>query len=318
MTTQSTQAVAAIDMPQPPAAASWRLSRTTWPFMAPAVVLTVLLGVIPLLALLGFSLFDWSLTRAGSGTFIGLANYLAIATDPTFWHAVGVTIEIGAETIAVQLLLGISIALLLNHDLPGMGIIRAFVMAPMMMAPLFAGLIWRLVLSSDFGVLPYLLTLVGIDNPPVFLSDPFWAVQSVVLVAAWQTTPFVILFVIAALQIIPPELYEAGRLDGASAPRLFWSITLPIIRPVLLTIILFSVIDSVKIFDPIYALTTGGPGDATESLSYLIYLETSTFFNMGYGSALAVITLILVAIPVLLILRNNVRAGQATKAGAAK
>jgi ABC-type sugar transport system permease subunit len=124
----------------------------------------------------------------------------------------------------------------------------------------------------------------------------------------WQTTPFVVLFVIAGLQIIPSELYEAARLDGAGAFRLFWSITLPLLRPVLMTISLFSIIDSVKIFDPIYAMTTGGPGDATESLSYLIYLETSTFFNLGYGSALAVITLILVSIPVLFIFRSNVRA----------
>lgn len=286
--------------------------------MAPAVLLTVMLGVIPLLALLCFSFFDWSLTRADSGSFIGLSNYLTVAGDPDFWHAVGVSVEIAVETILLQLVLGISIALLLNHNLPGMGIIRAFVMAPMMLAPLFAGLIWRLVLSSDFGVLPYLLTFVGIDEPPVLLSDPFWAVQSVVLVATWQTTPFVVLFVIAALQIIPNELYEAGRLDGASAPRLFWSITLPIIRPVLLIIVLFSIIDSVKIFDPIYALTTGGPGGATESLSYLIYLETSTFFNMGYGSAMAVITLVLVAIPVLLILRTNVRLGTTAAKAEAK
>jgi ABC-type sugar transport system permease subunit len=278
------------------------------PYLAPAAFLTILLGVGPLLALLGFSFFDWSLTRPTSGTFIGLRNYLQIATDPVFWHAVRVTLQIGVEAIVAQLILGVAIALLLNHKLPGMGILRAFVMAPMMMAPLFAGLIWRLALSNDFGILPYLLTLAGWETPPLFLSDPNWAVHAIVLVTVWQTTPFVVLFVIAGLQIIPSELYEAARLDGAGAFRLFWSITLPLLRPVLMTISLFSIIDSVKIFDPIYAMTTGGPGDATESLSYLIYLETSTFFNLGYGSALAVITLILVSIPVLFIFRSNVRA----------
>jgi multiple sugar transport system permease protein len=285
------------------------------PYLVPAAVLTAVLGVLPLLALLGFSFFDLSLTRSNSGVFIGLKNYLSIAKDIAFWHALGVTLEIAIETMAFQLVFGVAIALLLNRNLPGMGIIRAFIMAPMMMAPLFAGLVWRLALSSDFGIIPYLLTLFGWEAPPAFLSDPNWAVHAVVLVTIWQTTPFVVLFVIAALQIIPGELYEAARLDGAGALRLFWSITLPLLRPVLLTIVLFNIIDSVKVFDPIYTLTSGGPGDATESLSYLIYLETSTFFEMGYGSALAVVTLIIVSIPVLLILRNNARASRPASAG---
>ena len=291
-----------------------RASREGLPYLAPAAILTIVLGVLPLLALTGFSLFDWALTRPTSGVFVGFRNYIAIATDPVFWHALRVTLQIAAETIVAQLLAGVSIALLLNKRLPGMGILRAFVMAPMMMAPLFAGLIWRLVLSNDFGILPYGLTLLGWDAPPSFLSDPFWAIHAVVLVTVWQTTPFVVLFVIAALQIIPEELAEAARLDGAHAFRVFWSIKLPLLRPVLSTISLFSIIDSVKIFDPIYALTAGGPGDATESLSYLIYMQTSQFFEMGYGSALAVVTLLIVSVPVLLLLRRNARASRPVKA----
>lgn len=309
---------AAGTMPQPTRRRVW-VSSESLPYLAPAVILTIFLGVIPLAALLGFSLFDWSLTRQNSGDFVGLENYVNIAKDPAFWHAVRVTVQIAVETVVIQLVLGISIALLLNRNLPGMGLIRAFVMAPMMMAPLFAGLIWRLALSNDFGIIPYLLTLLGWTSPPVFLSDPNWAIHAVVVVTAWQTTPFVVLFVIAALQTIPSEVNEAARLDGARAFRLFWFITLPLLRPVLYTIVLFNVIDSVKIFDPIYALTTGGPGDSTESLSYLIYLETSTFFEMGYGSALAVVTLIIVSIPVFLILRGNARASRPIKpAGEAK
>lgn len=291
-----------------------RASREGLPYLLPAAILTLVLGVMPLIALTGFSLFDWSLTRPNSGAFVGLRNYVVIATDPVFWHALGVTLQIAAETIVAQLVAGVSVALLLNNRLPGMGILRAFVMAPMMLAPLFAGLIWRLVLSNDFGILPYGLTLLGWDTPPSFLSDPAWALHAVVLVTVWQTTPFVVLFVIAALQIIPAELSEAARLDGARAFRVFWSIKLPLLRPVLSTITLFSIIDSVKIFDPIYALTAGGPGDTTESLSYLIYMETSQFFEMGYGSALAVVTLLIVSSPVLLLLRRNARASRPAKA----
>jgi ABC-type sugar transport system permease subunit len=277
------------------------------PFLAPAAILVVVLGALPLVALAGFSLFDWSMTRPTSGVFIGLRNYRAIVGDTAFWHALGVTVQIAAETIVVQMLAGVAIALLLNRRLPGMGVFRALVMTPMMIAPLFAGLIWRLALSNDFGVIPFGLTLLGLDSPPSFLSDPVWAVQAVVLVTVWQTTPFVVLFVIAGLQVIPPELHEAARLDGAGPFRALWFVTLPLLRPVLLTIALFSVIDSAKIFDPIYALTAGGPGDATESLSYLIYMQTSQFFEMGYGSALAVITLVIVATPVLALLRRMAR-----------
>jgi multiple sugar transport system permease protein len=278
------------------------------PYLAPAAILTAVLGILPLIALIGFSMTDWSLTRSGPAVFVGFRNYLAILEDAAFWHASKVTLQIAFETILVQLVAGVAVALLFNRRLPGMSVLRAFVMAPMMLAPLFAGLIWRLVLSSDFGVLPYGLTLLGWETPPSFLSEPEWAVQAVVLVTVWQTTPFVVLFVTAALQVIPNELYEAARLDGAHAVRIFWSITLPLLRPVLLTISIFSIVDSVKIFDPIYALTTGGPGDATETLSYLIYMQTSQFFEIGYGSALAVVTLLIVAVPVILIVRRDARA----------
>jgi multiple sugar transport system permease protein len=283
------------------------------PYLAPAAVLTAVLGILPLIALIGFSMTDWSLTRPGPAAFVGFRNYLSILEDAAFWHASKVTLEIAFETILVQLVAGVAVALLFNRRLPGMSVLRAFVMAPMMLAPLFAGLIWRLVLSSDFGVLPYGLTLLGWETPPSFLSDPDWAVQAVVLVTVWQTTPFVVLFVTAALQVIPNELYEAARLDGAHAVRIFWSITLPLLRPVLLTISIFSIVDSVKIFDPIYALTTGGPGDATETLSYLIYMQTSQFFEIGYGSALAVVTLLIVAVPVILIVRRDASAGRPRK-----
>jgi ABC-type sugar transport system permease subunit len=280
------------------------------PFLAPAATLAIVLGALPLAALAAFSLFDWSLTRQSSGAFVGLRNYGAILVDGAFWHAIWVTGQIAVETIVIQMAAGVAIALLLDRRLPGMGVFRALTMAPMMIAPLFAGLVWRLALSSDFGVIPYGLTLIGVQEPPSFLSDPTWAVQAVVLVTVWQTTPFVVLFVIAGLQVIPAELHEAARLDGAGAVRAFWFVTLPLLRPVLLTIGLFSVVDSVKIFDPIYALTAGGPGDATESLSYLIYMQTSQFFEMGYGAALAMITLVIVAVPVLLLLRRMAPAAE--------
>ncbi len=286
-------------------------SRRPWGrlFLAPGLAATLVMAVLPLLALLVFSTLDWSLTRPGQAHFVGLGNYLKILGDPEFWHAFGVTARIAAEVIVLQLTLGTALALLLNRPLPGLGVLRALILTPMMMAPLFAGVVWRLILSSDFGVAPWMLTVLGAAHPPLFLSDPAWALQSVVLIAVWQTTPFVLLFVIAALQIIPADLYEAARLDGAGPLRRLFSITLPLLRPVFGTVALFSVIDSVKVFDPIYALTAGGPGNATESLSYLIYRYSSTFFEMGYGSALAILTLLLVSIPVLLILRRTAQAG---------
>jgi ABC-type sugar transport system permease subunit len=257
--------------------------------------MSLVLVALPLVGLVVFSLFDWKLSQAGHFRFVGLSNYLGILKDATFWRSMATTALFVAESVVLQMTAGVAIALLLSHGLPGMGVIRTLFLAPMMIAPVFAGMIWRLCLSDDFGIVKYLLQTLGWEAPPLWLADPDYALHTVVVINSWQWTPFVVLFVTAGLQIIPDELYEAAYLDGASRTRAFFAITLPLLAPILITVLIFRTIDAIKVFDVIYATTSGGPGDSTETISYLVYQQATNFFDLGYGSAIAVLMLLAVA-----------------------
>ncbi|HUG62672.1 MAG TPA: sugar ABC transporter permease [Methylomirabilota bacterium] len=278
-----------------------------WPYIAPAAIMSLALVALPLVGLVAFSLFDWNLTRPGTTRFLGLGNYAAILQDTAFWRALATTAIFVVESVALQMFAGVGIALLFSHALPGMGVIRTLFLTPMMIAPIFAGMIWRLCLSDDFGAVKFILQLFGWAQPPLWLADPTFALHTVVVINSWQWIPFVVLFVLAGLQIIPRELYEAAYLDGASRFRAFVSITLPLLSPILVTVLIFRTIDAVKVFDVIYATTGGGPGDSTETISYLVYQQATNFFNLGYGSAIAVIMLFIVAALALLLVALSTR-----------
>lgn len=290
-----------------PAATGARSARMAWSFIAPAAVMSLFLVALPLAGLLGFSLFDWNLTRPGSLRFLGLGNYAAILKDPAFWQALATTAIFVVESVTLQMVAGVAIALLLSHRLPGMGLVRTLFLTPMMIAPIFAGMIWRLCLSDDFGVVKFILQAGGWAEPPLWLANPTFALHTIVAINSWQWIPFVVLFVMAGLQVIPGELYEAAHIDGASRFRAFLSITLPLLSPILLTVLIFRTIDAIKVFDVIYATTAGGPGDSTETISYLVYQQATNFFNLGYGSAIAVIMLLIVAGLALLLVALSTR-----------
>ena len=282
------------------------------PFLLPAAAMSLGLIALPLVGLVAASLFDWRLTAPGQARFVGLANYLRLAADPALWRALAVTALFVVESVALQLTAGVAIALLFNHRLPGLGLVRTLFLAPMMIAPVFVGMIWRLFLSDDFGIVKYALLQAGLEEVPLWLADPAFALHAVVLISAWQWIPFVVLFVLAGLQVIPAELIEAARLDGAGALARLRHVVLPLLAPILATVAIFRVIDAVKVFDLIYATTAGGPGDSTQTLSYLVYQVGMTFFDVGYGSALAVVMLAVVALMALGLVAWNSRvlAGQ--------
>jgi ABC-type sugar transport system permease subunit len=278
-------------------------------FLLPAALMSLVLVAFPLVGLLVASLFDWKLTRPGAWRFVGLENFGTILADAQFWRAMTTTGVFVVESVALQLVVGVAIALLFNHRLPGLGIVRTLFLAPMMIAPVFAGMIWRLCLSDDFGILKYGLQILGWDAPPLWLSDPAFALHTIVVISSWQWIPFVVLFVLAGLQVIPDELYEAARLDGAGAWRSFIAITVPLLAPILTTVLIFRVIDAIKVFDVIYATTAGGPGDSTQTISYLVYQQAMTFFDIGTGSAVASLMLLTVALLALLLVRLGARSG---------
>ncbi len=276
-------------------------------FLLPAGLLSLLLIALPLLGLLSVSLFDWKLTQPGNWRFVGLGNYLRLMEDGHFWRSMAITAQFVIESVALQLVAGIGIALLFNHRLPGLDLVRTLFLAPMMIAPVFSGMIWRLFLSDDFGIVKHALQLAGWVAPPLWLADPAFALHAVVVISAWQWIPFVVLFVLAGLQVIPSELFEAARIDGAGPLARFWYLTLPLLTPIVMTVAIFRVIDAIKVFDLIYATTAGGPGDSTETISYLVYQTSMNFFDIGYGSAVATLMLVVVSTLALLMVKWNSR-----------
>ncbi len=215
------------------------------------------------------------------------------------------TLLLTIESSALQVAAGLGVALLFNRNWPGMGAIRTLFLAPMMIAPLFVGMIWRLMLSDDFGVVRYLFSLAGVSEPPLWLDDPDWALQTVVFVSVWEWTAFAMLFVIAGLQAIPGDVMEAASLDGCGAWQRFRHMTWPLLRPTLLAVALFRVIDGFKLFDIIFAMTAGGPGDATTTLSYFVYQQGLAFFDLGYAATLALVMLGMVAVLTAPLLRGG-------------
>ncbi len=241
--------------------------------------------------MLGLSLAKWNLAQAPLPAFTGLGNYVRLLHDRAFWSSLGITLQFTAESVALQLGMGVGIAVLFNRDWPGMGLIRSLFLTPMMIAPIFVGMIWRLMLSDDFGIVRFLLLGLGVTQPPLWLDDPLVALHVVAVVSAWEWTGFVVLFVLAGLQAIPGELYEAAALDGCGAMRAFRLITLKLLAPTLTAVALFRGIDGFKTFDIIYAMTAGGPGDATATMSWFVYQQGIGFFELGYSSTLALVML---------------------------
>jgi ABC-type sugar transport system permease subunit len=265
-------------------------------FVLPLLTGGVVLVVLPLLLILALSLADWNLTQSRLPRFAGLANYLRMARDSQFWGALGRTCLLAVESTILQLGVGVGIAALFNRDWPGMAAIRTLFLAPMMIAPLFVGMIWRLMLSDDFGIVRYLLQLCGVADAPLWLDNPAIALQTVTLVSVWEWSAFVVLFAVAGMQAIPGDLYEAASLDGCGRLRCFAAITLPMLWPTLAAVALFRIIDGFKLFDIIYAMTAGGPGDSTTTLSYFVYQQGIAFFDLGYSSTLALVMLLLTAL----------------------
>ncbi|MCB1497813.1 MAG: sugar ABC transporter permease [Bauldia sp.] len=275
---------------------------TYWWFLAPATTLAVLLVILPLVALIVMTFLRWNLTESPIPAFAGVDNYLRLFADGAFWASVGRTLVFTAESIILQLALGIAIAVLFNRDWFGMGVIRALFLAPMMVAPIFAGMIWRLLFSDDFGLIRYVILLLGFEQAPLWLGDPNIALQAVIIVNVWQWTAFVVLFILAGLQVISPDLYEAATIDGAGPWTRFWKITIPLLSPIIIAVIIFRAIDAMKVLDIVYVLTAGGPGNSTETVSYRVYQTGITFFELGYASTMALFVLLTVFVMAYLLL----------------
>lgn len=273
-------------------------------FLAPAVVVLISIVVFPLAFSMILSFHDWNIIRAGGWSWAGINNYWTILfRDSYFRSAFKVTLVFLIGTVSIQFGLGLVVALILDQITRKIiGFLRTVLILPITMTPVVVGIIWRLMYNPDLGMLNYFLSWFGF-SPVNWTGMPGTALPSVMMADIWEWTPFVALILLAGLQAIPREPYEAALVDGASSWQTFRYITFPLLSPAMLVALLIRVMDSFKTFDLIFVLTQGGPGMSTEILNYYTYRYGFKFFHLGYASALSWVLLVVVTIISMILIR---------------
>jgi multiple sugar transport system permease protein len=256
-------------------------------FLAPSILFLLITSVYPLLNSLRLSFYTWNMTIPFSKpVWFGVGNYTRLLHDPTFWSAVKITFVYVIFAVTIELFLGMLLALLATADVHAMGPIRTILLFPLMMTPVVAGVLWRNLFNSQYGVINHLLSLVGIP-PQTWLGNPSQALPAVIIVEIWMQLPVVAFVLAAGIASLPTDMYKAAAVDGSSAWQTFRMITLPLLKPVILVVLLLRIMDAFKVFDIIFMLTYGGPGQKTEVLSLLIYKTGLKFLQIGQASAMS-------------------------------
>ena len=277
-------------IPAPPEQRERRFALTLF---VPAFLLLLVITTAPLVYLLWASLQRMDLGMPWLSGFAGLGNYAKMADDPRFWNSLVLTVVYTGSTVVMQVLVGLSMALLVLQVPKGQALLRIAAILPIVLAPVVVGLFWRtLVLAPDVGLVDLVTRALGLGSHN-WLGDPQLALISVIAIHTWQWTPFAFLVLLATLATLPPDLYEAARLDRANAWQRFIHITLPLIRPAVVMVVILRTMTALSAFAAIFAATGGGPGTATEILNLYAYRTAFTELNLGYGSALAVVLLVL-------------------------
>jgi ABC-type sugar transport system permease subunit len=270
-------------------------ARIAWWLVAPALLTILLVALFPLVWTVWESLHLHDLRMPWLGQpFIGLDNYVEAFRDPRFWGALGHTAFFAVISVGLELLIGLWFALALNRAFRGRGLVRAAVLVPWAIPTVVSALLWRFMFEGQYGIANTALMKLGaLGEPLVWLVDPVLAWVPVILSDVWKTTPFVALLLLAGLQNIDSSLYEAARIDGASAWRQFRYVTLPLLKPAILVALIFRTLDAFRVFDLIYALTGGGPGTSTEPIALYTFNALLQNLQFGYGSALSVIVFLI-------------------------
>lgn len=262
-------------------------------FLWPAVLIVLAMAIFPLIYSLANSFMKLRLIPPRPAKFIGLDNYADLLVDDRFWQVVGTTSLIAFVSVAVQFVIGFGIALSLVKRVPGANFFRVSFLLPMLVAPVAVALVARQILSPTMGPLNQITTFFGFANLP-FLTETKWALGSLIAVEIWQWTPLIILLLLAGLQSLPEDVYEAAELENASGWQQFWGITFPLMLPMSAAVIFIRIVESFKIIDTVFVMTGGGPGVSTETLTLFAYQEGFKKFNLGYTSALSFLFLAVV------------------------
>ncbi len=262
--------------------------------LAPAVALLLVLTVYPLVFALAAA-FQTVNVRTGARSFVGLGNFIRIATDRLFWNALKNTAIYTGAGVVVEFILGMALALVLTEKFRGRNLFRTIFLMPMMLPPIVVAIVFKIIYMQQYGVSNWLLGLVGIRGM-LWEAGPKTALASLILVDVWEWTPFMFLILLAGMQAIPTDPYEAARVDGATWWQVLRHITFPLLTPAVLIAVLLRLMDTLRIFDQVFVMTGGGPANATETLSLYVYQVGFRFFDVGYATAMSFILLILTTI----------------------
>ncbi|MEQ8652907.1 MAG: sugar ABC transporter permease [Kiloniellales bacterium] len=274
-----------------------------WLLIGPLVVFLLAFMVYPTLYSLYMSFTDY--VMKGDPNFVGLDNYRWVLSDKAFWEALGRTVYVLVLCIAIELVVGMALALLLNRNFRGQGIVRGLCFIPLLVSPLSMSLMWNYILHIQFGVVNTVLGWLGIEAVP-FLSTPSMALNTIVFITVWQWLPFSVFVLLAGLKGMPRDQFEAAQIDGASSIRTFFRLTLPLLKPLIIIIVLLRVMWLMRLFDPLYGTTRGGLN--TELLDWMIYRVSFVFFDIGQGAAYALFALYLTLIVGALLFKQLIKA----------
>jgi multiple sugar transport system permease protein len=263
-------------------------------YPAPAVIILFLIVVIPIGYNLYLAFTKWTI-GLGHPRFIGFDNFIELFWDARVLNGLKVMVYFSGLSLSIELILGLLIALYFHRQFKGSEIVQAIYIFPFAATPVAVALIWRIMLNPEIGVMNYLLQSVGLPGS-LWVSSARTVIPALVMVDVWKWTPMITLIVLAGLKSLPHDPYEAARIDGANTLQIFWYITLPLIRPVLIAALMLRSLDNLKEFDIIYTITQGGPGIASETLYLYSYNVGFSFFKAGYGSALMVVVFLIVLV----------------------
>ncbi len=258
-----------------------------WTFILPNFLGFGLLTLVPVLTLFYYSLTSWN--AFGKANFVGLENFARMGRDSSFWTALTNTLYYSVLHIPLTLVVALGLALLLNTQIRGRAFFRTAAFFPYITSIVAIAVVWNMLFSPDFGPINQVLRFLGVDNPPGWTASADWSMPAVIIVGVWRDMGYYMILLLAGLQTIPGQLYEAAKVDGADTWRRFWNITIPGLRPTLFFVTVMLTISSLKVFDLILVMTNGGPGQSTLVLSQFIYQRGFVENNFGYASAAAVV-----------------------------
>ena len=269
---------------------------SAWLFLAPASLFLFITALLPLLYSVYLSFFRLKMNLPNQvPVFIGFDNYIRGFADEVLLTSIRNTLVFAVISVLAQLALGLIVAVFICDDNKWARIGVSIFIIPMIMAPVAAGTLWRMMLDSSTGVINYFMNILGIPNIS-WLAQPVTAMIAIIIVNVWQLTPWCTVILVAGLKALPTDCLQASLVDGASRWQIFWRIIFPLILPLLIVVLMIRFIDAFKVFDTVYVMTGGGPGTATEMLPNFIYRQGLRFFDVGYAASLAILFVLIMTL----------------------